>query len=254
MSGVRLILLRHALVLRRNRPWRLIVFGVFEPFLYLASLGVGLGTLVGRIGDDGTPVRYAAFVAPALLATSAMNTSVEETTVAVWVRLRFGHFYQAIVTTPLRAVDIVRGEVTAAMLRGTLATLSFLAIVTALGLVESWWGLLLLPAALVVAFGFAGVGMAVATLLRSWHHQQYVQLVMLPMFLFATTFYPLSVYPRAIQILVECLPLYHAINLMRELALGTIGAGTVVALVYLTVMIAGCSWFAIRRLRSVLIR
>jgi lipooligosaccharide transport system permease protein len=254
LSGVRLILLRHALVLRRNRPWRLIVFGVFEPFLYLASLGVGLGTLVGRIGDDGTPVRYAAFVAPALLATSAMNTSVEETTVAVWVRLRFGHFYQAIVTTPLRAVDIVRGEVTAAMLRGTLATLSFLAIVTALGLVESWWGLLLLPAALVVAFGFAGVGMAVATLLRSWHHQQYVQLVMLPMFLFATTFYPLSSYPSSLRWIVAALPLTQATELLRDLSLGRVGADLLVSIAYLGLLgFAGLS-FAARRFSRLLLQ
>lgn len=254
MSGVRLILLRHALVLRRNRPWRLIVFGVFEPFLYLASLGVGLGTLVGRISDSGTPIRYAAFVAPALLATSAMNTSVEETTVAVWVRLRFGHFYQAIVTTPLRTVDIVRGEVAAAMLRGTLATVSFLVIVTALGLVESWWGLLLFPAALVITFGFAGAGMAVATLLRSWQHQQYVQLVMLPMFLFATTFYPLSTYPSALRWLVAVLPLTQATELLRDLSLGRVGAALLVPVLYLALLgLAGLS-FASRRLGQLLLR
>jgi lipooligosaccharide transport system permease protein len=124
----------------------------------------------------------------------------------------------------------------------------------AFGLVHSATALLIVPASAVVALAFATAGLIVATFARDPNDFQWVQLVMLPMFLFATTFYPLSVYPRAVQILVECLPLYHAINLMRALALGTVGTGAIVALAYLTVMIAACSWFAIRRLRGVLIR
>jgi lipooligosaccharide transport system permease protein len=76
---------------------------------------------------------------------------------------------------------------------------------------------------------------------------------MLPMFLFATTFYPISVYPRGVQFIVEGLPLFHAINLVREAALGTVGSASAVAVVYLAAMAAGTWWFAVRRLRRVLV-
>ena len=94
------------------------------------------------------------------------------------------------------------------------------------GLLVSPWALLALPAALVVAFAFAAVGMAATSYMRSWQDFDLVTLVVLPMFLFATTFYPLSVYPRWLQIVVECLPLYHAVELMRGLTTGVVHVGT----------------------------
>jgi lipooligosaccharide transport system permease protein len=211
--------------------------------------------LIGPITTStGQSVPYAAFVAPALLATSAMNTSMEETTVAVWVRLRFEKFYEAIVTTPLGPGDIACGEVAAAMLRGALATTSFLIIVTAFGLITSWWGLLVLPGAFLVAFAFAGMGIAVATFLRKWHHQQYVQLVMLPMFLFATTFYPLSTYPHSLQWIVAVFPLTQATALLRALTLGEIDLNTLIAAGYLTLLGLGGLWLGHRRLGRLLLK
>ena len=85
--------------------------------------------------------------------------------------------------------------------------------IAALGLIHSWWGLLTLPAAMVVGFGFAGMAIGTSTFLRSWQDFDTVQLVQLPMFLFSATFYPLSVYPVAIQWFVRFSPLYHAIQL-----------------------------------------
>jgi lipooligosaccharide transport system permease protein len=252
-SSAHLLVLRHLWVIRRRRPWQLIVNGVFEPFLYLMSIGVGVGQLIGNLtgaGPEGTA--YAAFVAPALLATSAMNSAVNETTGSIWWRLRFEKVYDAIITTPLTITDIAVGEVAASMLRGALASTCFLAVIAALGLVHSWWALLAVPAALLIAYAFSGAGLAVTTYLREFHHHQYVQLFMLPMFLFATTFYPLSIYPRPLQVVVACLPLYQSTELLRGLALGQPGANLLWAVAYLLAMGTVGMWIARQRLGRLL--
>lgn len=253
MSAAHLLVLRHLWVVRRNRPWALIVNGIFEPFLYLVSIGVGVGHLVGALpgtGPDGTP--YAAFVAPALLATSAMNSAVNETTGGVWWRLKFERFYDSILATPLGVTDIAVGEVAAAMLRSAVASTCFFGVIAALGLVQSWWAALVVPAAVLISFAFAGAGLAVTTYLSEFHHHQYVQLFMLPMFLFATTFYPLSVYPLPLQWVVVSLPLYHATVLLRGLMLGQIGPGLGIAAIYLVVLGLVAMAIADRRLGQLL--
>jgi lipooligosaccharide transport system permease protein len=217
------------------------------------SLGVGIGQLVGDVvGDGGEASRYAAFVAPALLATSAMNSAVSETTETISYRIRYEKTYDAIVTTPMTPADIARGEVLSAMLRGAVAATCFFGVIAALGLVHSWWGLLMVPATLLIAFAFAGAGMAVATFMTELHHNQWVQLFMLPMFLFATTFYPLSVYPGPIQFVVACLPLYQSSELLRALALGSVTHNTAIAVVYLVALGAAGLALASRRLGRLL--
>jgi lipooligosaccharide transport system permease protein len=233
VSSAHLLVLRHFWVLRRRRPWTLIVNGIFEPFLYLTSIGFGIGQLI-TTGPQGSA--YAAFVAPALLATSAMNSAVNETTGSIWFRLRFERVYEAILTTPVNVTDIAVGEVVSAMLRSAVASSCFFGVIAALGLVHSWWSLLAIPATLLIAFGFAGAGLAVTTYLRDFTHHQYVQLSMLPMFLFATTFYPLSVYPGPIQVVVACLPLYQSTELLRGLMLGEPGPSMAIASAYLLIM------------------
>lgn len=250
MSSAHLIVVRHLWVLRRGRPWGLLVEGIFEPFLYLLSIGVGVGQLVVA-GPELT--RYAAFVAPGLLATSAMNSAVNETTNSFWWRVRFEKLYDAIVTTPMRVSDIAAGEIAASTLRSGLSSTCFLLVITALGMVRSWWALLAVPAAVLVAFAFSAAGLAVATLMRDVHHQQYLQLCMLPMFLFATTFFPLSVYPAPLQPVVAALPLYQSIELVRGLTTGTPGPGTLAAVAYLVAMGALGWWLAHRRLGRMLL-
>jgi lipooligosaccharide transport system permease protein len=248
-----MLVLRHYWVLKRNRPWGLIVNGVFEPFLYLLSIGLGIGQIVTTFTDNGRAVTdYAAFVAPALLATSAMNSAVNETANLVWFRLRFEKVYDAIVTTPMTPTDVGLGEIAAALLRGGLACGCFLGVIAALGLVHTWWALLAIPGALLIAFAFAAAGLAAATFIRAQHHHQYLQLVMLPMFLFATTFYPLSVYPALLQGIVVCLPLYHAIELLRAVCLGQFGPHLVISTAYLVLFGAASVWLANRRLARML--
>ena len=124
----------------------------------------------------------------------------------------------------------------------------------AFGLLTSPWALLALPAALLVAFAFAAIGMAATSFMRSWQDFDLIQLAVIPMFLFTTTFYPLSVYPRPLQVLVECLPLYHAVELMRGLTTGAVGWGLLGHLAYFVVMAAAGALLAARRLNALLLR
>jgi len=226
---------RHALVYRHT--WLVFVSGVVEPLFYLLSIGVGLGKLVGSVqGPGGATVIYAAFVAPALLASASMNGALFDSTFNVFFRLKYEKLYDAALATPMRAGDVALGEISWALLRGALYAVAFLVVMAAMGLVYSWWALAALPAAVLTGFAFAAAGMACTTYMRTWQDFEFVQLATLPMFLFSTTFYPLSVYPRSLQFVVECTPLYQSVVMLRDLTLGTVGPGLLWHAAYLAVL------------------
>jgi lipooligosaccharide transport system permease protein len=203
--------------------WLLVLSGFFEPLFYLLAFQVGFGQLVDRVsGPDGIQLSYVAFVAPGLLACSAMNGAVFDSTFNVFFKLRYAKLYDAMLATPLGPFDVAIGEIGWALLRGGAYAVAFLLVLAGMGLVFSPWALLMLPAALLVAFAFAAVGMAATTFIRSTQDFDLIQLAIIPMFLFSTTFYPLEVYPRPLQIVVECFPLYHAVELMRRLCTGMV--------------------------------
>jgi lipooligosaccharide transport system permease protein len=215
LGGSRYLLERNALVHRRT--WMTIFSGFFEPLFYLFSLGIGLGHYVGAVQG----VDYAAFIAPALLAASAMNGAVYDANNVFW-KMRYGRVYDAILATPVGPREVAVGETLWALIRGSLYALGFLIVIAALGLVHSWWALLALPGAILIGFSFAGVAVAACSYMRTWQDFEYLTLVQLPMFLFSTTFYPITVYPTAIEWLVRCTPLYHAIQLLRALTSGNV--------------------------------
>ncbi|MFC5996812.1 ABC transporter permease [Pseudonocardia hispaniensis] len=249
----RMLLLRSATASRRT--WLAVVSGFFEPIFYLIAMGQGLGSLVGELpGPGGAPLSYAAFIAPGLLAASAMNGAVFDSTYNVFFKLRYARLYDAMLATPLGPIDIALGEIGWALLRGGLYATGFLSVMAAFGLISSPWALLALPAALVVAFAFGAIGMAATSFMRSWQDFDLVTLAVLPMFLFATTFYPLSIYPRWLQLVVECLPLFHAVELMRALTTGAVHVGVLGHLGYFAVMIAFGVVVAARRLDVLLLK
>jgi lipooligosaccharide transport system permease protein len=219
-----------------RHSWLIIVSGFFEPLFYLLSIGVGIGALVGTVAVDGTVLEYTAFVAPALLASSAMNGAVYDSTFNLFFKLKYAKTYDAILSTPLTPADVAVGEIGWALSRGLLYSTAFLAVMLTLGQVSSWWAVLVLPAAVLIGFAFAAVGMAATTFMRNWQDFEFVQLAVLPMFLFATTFFPLSTYPEALQPVVACAPLYHAIELVRSLTTGLVDGTLVVHVGYLAVM------------------
>jgi lipooligosaccharide transport system permease protein len=248
----RMLMARSALAYRR--AWPAFVSGFFEPVFYLVAMGQGLGSLVGALpGPDGTPISYAVFIAPGMLAASAMNGAVYDSTFNVFFKLRYARLYDAVLATPLGPVDIALGEIGWALVRGGLYSTGFVAVMAALGLLGSWWAVLALPATLLVAFAFAAVGMAATSFMRSWQDFDLVQLVIMPMFLFSTTFFPLSVYPRPLQLVVECLPLFHAVELMRALCTGAVHTGLLGHVGYFVVMAALGTAVAARRLGTLLL-
>ena len=244
----RLLRTRGHLLFERNlmvyrRTWLTIISGFFEPLFYLFSLGLGLGHFVGSVRG----VSYAAYIAPALLASSAMNGAVYDGLTNVFWKLRYGKVYDAMLATPIDPTDVALGETSWALFRGLLYSTGFVLTSAALGLFHSWWGILALPASLVVGFGFAGIAIGASTYVRSWQDFDIVQLVQLPMFLFSATFYPLSIYPVGIQWVVRFSPLYHAIVLLRSLTLGTVGPGNLLDVAYLVLL--GCAGILLARRR-----
>jgi lipooligosaccharide transport system permease protein len=244
---------RHARAYKH--AWMILASGFFEPLFYLLSIGIGIGALVGTVaGPGGHPIGFSSFVAPALLATSSMNGAVMDSTFNVFFRLKYAKLYDSALATPMRSGDVALGEISWALIRGGLYAIAFMIVMLAMGLVHSAWAVLALPTALLIGFAFAATGMAATTFFRSWQHFEFVTLATLPMFLFSATFYPLSVYPRPLQLVVDVTPLYQGIALLRGLALGYVTPGLLWHVLYLAVMgVAGLT-FATRRLDRLLLR
>lgn len=243
---------RNALVFRKT--WWVFASGISEPVFYLLSIGVGIGKLVGGIpGPNHTLIPYASYAAPALLASSAMNGAVIESTYNVYFKLKYTKVYDAVLASPMNAGDVARGDIFTALMRGAVYAAVFVTLMAALGDVHSVWAVLALPAAVLVGFAFAAVGMAATTYMRGWTDFDFVNLALLPLFLFSTTFYPLSVYPRWLQIVVECTPLFHGVALIRALTLGYVGWGLLGHVAYLGVMGSIGVAIAGRRIRKLLL-
>ena len=217
--------------------WLVLFSGFFEPLFYLLSIGFGLGKLVGDVpGPGGTPIPYALFVAPALLAASSMNGAITESTFNFFFKLNYDKTFASILTTPMSPADVSLGELGWALIRGALYTVGFLVVMVILGLVQSPLILLTPFGALLIGFAFAAVGMAATSFMRTWQDFDLIQLVILPMFLFSATFFPIDSYPPAIQAIVRITPLYQGVDLLRGLCVGYVGPETLVHVVYLTVM------------------
>ena len=213
-------LARH--VVERNmtafrRAWLLLLSGFVEPVFYLFSIGVGLGALVGDVTTDGgSTVPYAAFVAPALLASSAMNGAVADSTYNVFFKLKYQRLYDALLDDADRPARHRRRRdhlVADARRRSTRRCSSSSRCVA--GLVQSWWALLAVPAAVLIGLAFGAIGMFATTYMKSWQHFDYVTLAIQPMFLFSATFFPLSTYPDVAAVGGAATPLYNGVALER---------------------------------------
>jgi lipooligosaccharide transport system permease protein len=210
-------------VLTYRRQWIAFVTGFLEPVFYLFSLGVGLGALIGAIPlADGRTVTYAQFMAPAMLAMSAMNGAVFDATYNMFFKLKYMHTFDAMLATPVGPRDIALGEMLWSLLRSGCYVLGFLAISVAMGLTSSWWALLALPAATLIGFVFSSVGMAATTWIRNFQDFDYIQMALVPLTLLSATFFPVQAYPQGLRWVVELSPLYHGVAIERSLLLGTV--------------------------------
>jgi lipooligosaccharide transport system permease protein len=252
LPGGRGLLLFERNVLSYKSMWPIIVSGFFEPLFFLLSLGYGLGGYVGEVVIDGVPMEYSVFVAPGLLAASAMNGAFYDATNIFW-KMRYQKLYDSILSTPLGPKDVAAGETVWALFRGLIYAVGFFIVILALGLVESWWALLALPATVFVGFAFAGAGIAAVTYMRSWQDFDILNLAILPMFLFSATFFPLSAYPDWLETVIRVTPLYHGVDLLRALTTGAVGRGQVVNVAYLAVLGLAGTWIASRRIGKLLL-
>jgi lipooligosaccharide transport system permease protein len=249
--GGLLIIERNVMVYRRT--WMILFSGFFEPLFYLFFFVYPLQEFIGDVTFEGEAIEYAAFVAPALLASSAMNGAYYDATNVFW-KLRESKVYESILSTPIAPRDVAVGETIWAVVRAMLYSAAYLLVIVALGLVESPWALLALPACFVIGFGFAGAGIAAVTFMRTWKDFDLIQLIMLPMFMFSATFYPISVYPEVLEWIVRCLPLYHGIELIRALTTGGVSAFQVVNIAYLAALGLVGLFISSRRIDKLLLK
>ena len=229
-----LLLYRNYLAYRA--AWWIFVTGFLEPVLYLFSIGIGVGQLVTGFEFHGQTIPYAEFVAPGMLAASAMNGALLDSTFNFFFKLKYNKLFDQMLATPLTTTDVARGELTWSLLRGGIYSAAFLLVMVAMGLVQSWWAVLAVPAALLIGFAFGGACMALTTYMRSWQDFEYVTLATLPLFLFSATFFPISAFPAPVQWVVEVTPLYRGVVLVRELTTGVVTWESAVSVVYLVAM------------------
>jgi len=246
---------RNLVAVRHSGYWLVVISGFFEPVLYLLSIGVGVGGLIRSFTlTDGTVISYSAFVAPAMLAASAMNGALAESTFNFFARMRWVKLYDGMLATPLRPFEVAAGELGWALIRGALYAVAFLGLMVALDLTTLGWALLALPASVLVGFAFGGIGMAIATTMRTWQDFDYLTVIQFGLFLFSGTFVPADSYPPVVHALVELTPLAQAVELIRDITTGRVTLGTLVHVGYLLVLAAAGLTIAGRRMNRILCR
>ncbi len=254
-SGNAGAVIERAYLATRTSNWWIIVTGFFEPVFYLLSLGLGVGAYIGTVTDAaGNAIPYAAFIAPALLAVSAMNGAIYDSTWNVFFKMHFGKLYQGMLATSLGPLDVAIGEILWALMRGAVYAIGFQIVMQCLGLDLSWTALLAVPAVLLIAFGFASLGMGVTSYLKTFQQMDWVAFFMLPMFMLSATFYPITVYPAWAQWVIMCLPLWHGVELVRGLTTGALDWWMLVHVAYYVAMIGIGLIFTTRRLRALFLK
>jgi lipooligosaccharide transport system permease protein len=233
----------------------MVLSGLAEPLLYLFAIGWGVGALVGDMSlPDGRLVPYLTFLAPALLAASAMNGAIAESTMNFFAKMKFAKLYDSVLNTPVTPVEIAFGELGWAMLRGAMYSGAFLLVMALMGLTTPVLALAALPAALLVGFCFGGLGLALATLMRTWQDFDYMGTVQFALFLFSGTFVPVATYPAAMQVVVQLTPLYHSVELVRGITLDQLDWSLLWHVAYLVVVTLAGLALAARRIGRLLRR
>ncbi len=236
-----------------RNTWPILLSGFFEPLFYLLSIRVGLGKLVGDVTVGNSVLTYAEFVAPAMMASSAMNGAVYDSTMNVFHKLKYARTYDAVLATPMGIGDVALGEIGWALARGLLYAAAFLLTMAVLGLTSSWWVLMSLPVCVLIGFAFAAVGMASTTYMRAWTDFEFVPTVTMPLFLFSATFYPVSSYGSWAWV-VQFSPLYHGVALIRAANAGSASWGIVGHVLFLLTMAFAGLWVVSRRLQYLLLK
>ncbi|MDQ4065627.1 MAG: ABC transporter permease, partial [Actinomycetota bacterium] len=212
------------------------------------------GQFIDSVPYAGTNVDYATFLGPGLLATATLNGAVFDGFFSPFFKLNWMKTYDGIVTTPISISDIAVGEIVWAVIRGTIYGTAFLVVITFLGLVESAWAILAIPAVTLSAAALSAGAMVLTSVTKQISSLEKVMtLIVIPLFLFSGTFYPLSVYPAYLRPLIQSTPLYHSAALLRALTTGEVGAGTIGNVAYLAAFFVIATAVAVWRLKKRLV-
>ncbi|HEY3375789.1 MAG TPA: ABC transporter permease [Candidatus Aquicultor sp.] len=199
---------------------------LIEPFIYLLSLGIGLGVFVHEVQG----MSYTQFIASGLLASTVMFGASFETTYDSFVRMKYERTYDAVLATPLTIEDVIGGEILWGATRGYIGALTFLFIISLFGLVKSPAVLLLIPLLFVFALLFATIGMLFTALVSNiLLFNYYFTLFITPLFLFSGIFFPVSTLPGWAQRLALFSPLYHVVVVCRSFVNGTLNQGVLIS-------------------------
>jgi len=240
-----------------KHAWTVIFTGFFEPVFYLFGIGLGVGALVSSV--DG--ISYVSFVAPGLLAASCLNGAMSDGCFNIWFKLHFMKTYDGILATPMRVPDVAFGEMLWAVTRGSIYAGCFLVVLLVIGgitgrpVLLSPLAVFAFPAAVLAATSFSALFVCITTFVRKIEDfDVVVGLVVMPMFLFSGTFFPVSRVPLIPRIVIEMLPLYHGTAMLRQLTTGAVDRTFVLHVAYLVILGAAAFAVAMRRLERALIK
>lgn len=227
------------------------IASIGEPLLYLVAIGLGLGSYLGLV--DGMP--YLNFIAPGLVVSAVMFSSVFECTYSSMVRMTIEKVYSAELVTPVSVEEIVAGEILWGMTRGVMSGAMMLLMLALFGIARGP-ALAIFPVLwLAVGFFFSSLSMVVTSFARNFDFfTYYFQLFISPMFFFSGIFFPLDHFPKSVQWIAEFLPLTHAVNVSRMLIGGRISQGIAAQFAILALPAALLFIFALRRMKKRLIK
>lgn len=203
--------------------WASLISNLGEPILYIVAIGYGLGRFITEM--DGMP--YLTFLAPAVLASSVMNSASFETTFSSYTRMTVQKTFDGILVTPLSVQEVIAGEILWAATKALITAVAILLVLGAAGLITSpWYALMVLPVMLIFGVLFAAMGMVVTSMANSYDFfAYYFTLVLGPMFFFSGTFFPLRLLPGWAIRVSWFLPLTHCVRLSRSILRGDFYAG-----------------------------
>ncbi len=226
-----------------------VVSSVLEPVLFLAAMGISLGTLVDQAGRLDQGVDYLVFLAPGLLAATAMQTATFESTYPIMGALKWHKTFEGILSTPVKVRDLVTGHLLFILFRLVTTLAVFLAVMGAFGALEMPLGLLALPAAVLTGLAFAAPVSAFAAWVQNdAGFAALLRFGIVPMFLFSGTFFPVDQLPAALQPVAYATPLWHGVSLTRGLSLGQLDPLLAMVNVgYLAVLLLVGVWLARRQ-------
>jgi lipooligosaccharide transport system permease protein len=248
-------------VWQRNRDVYLVTWKtnlvppLLEPILYLVAFGAGLGVLVQSVPYRGEMIGYTAFIAPGLLATQAMFPAFFENSYNTFVRMYYQRTFDAIITTPLTLEDVMAGELLWGASKSAIGVAVMMVAISFFGLIHYPHGLVILPFSFLAGLFFAGLGLCFTGIVPAIDAFNFpIFLLVIPMFLFSGTFFPVELLPRWAQLLAEVLPLTHVARVMREACLGRLPASLLWDVLYLALTAVAVNVLGIHLMKRRLVK